>query len=242
MKNNRTHSLVSFLSYTVGIVIGLFLIIIATWADMESAFYGFSRYAEAGLDGFSCPVLMTSDETGTISLSVSNKTDRVLTPSIKTDISTPILPLEIDEKIELAPGESKKLTWSVGPDNIDLGHFIFAKAMVYSVYPIANQEATCGIYILDLPGSGRVILPILVVLSILGMGWGLYEINKAGELNDWPERNFRALAFMAAMVVLGFGVSFWGGWVPAVLLVAAVVLLIITLLVSLLMSERRKHW
>ncbi|HSO12335.1 MAG TPA: hypothetical protein VLT51_08160 [Anaerolineales bacterium] len=241
MKNNRISSLLVFPAFGVGVIVGLYLIVIAAWADMESAFYGFSRLADAGLDGFSCPVMMTREEMGTVSLTVSNKTDSPIRPAVKAEISTSLLTEESLDNIKLAPGESKKLTWPVGPENIDLERFIFAKALVFSAFPLPNREATCGIYIINLPGSGRVILFVLVALSLLGMGWGLYRINKTGALNEWVEKHVRPMAFLAAVVVLGIVVSFRGGWVPSILLLAVALLLIIILLGSFFMSERRKR-
>jgi hypothetical protein len=219
--NNRTPlTLLALTSYVIGAVIGLFLVFIATWANMESNFYGFPRLADAGLGGFNCPVLMTRNDTGTISLTVKNTTDNKLSPSIKTMISTPALPEEHLENLELAPGESRKLEWSVGHGNIDLGEFIFAKVLMYSAYPLPSKENTCGIFILNLPGSGKVILPILVLLSILGMGWGLFEMNKFGVSNERLEWFVRPMVFLAIVIILGFALSFTSRWIPSALVLA----------------------
>jgi len=239
--NNRTSSLIVFLSYIVGIVIGLYLIIIAVWADMESALYGFPRLAGAGLGGFSCPVLMTGNETNRVSLKVSNPLDQSISPSIKIMISTSTVADEFLENVELAPGESKILEWTVGPDNIDLEQFIFAKALMYSAYPLPSKEDTCGIFIINLPISGKVFLPVLVVISLLGMGWGLYGINRLGVSNSWLEKNFRPMAFLAIILALGFSVSFMVGWIPSILLLAVALLMVFILLGSFFMNERRKR-
>ena len=238
--NKRISPFVS-LSYVVGVVLGLYLVVVSTWADFEAAFYGFSRLAEAGLRGFSCPVLIARDEMSSISLRISNTTDSMISPVIKTEISTSLVVQEFQEGLELAPGESKKLTWAVGPENIDLGNFIFAKALVFSAYPLPNREATCGVYVINLPGSGRVILSVLVVLSLLGMGWGLYGLNKTERSNAWLENHIRAMLFLTLVIVVGMVVSFWGGWVPSILLLAVSLLLIIILLGSFFMSERSKR-
>jgi len=193
-----------------------------------------------GLDGFSCPVLMTRDETSSVSLKVSNTTDNSISPVIKTEISTSMVIQEFQESLELAPGESKKLSWSVGPENIDLGNFIFAKTLMFSAYPFPNRETTCGIFIVDLPGNGWVILSILLVLSLLGMGWGLYEMNKVNDATKWVTGHVRPMAFLSFMIVLGFVASFLGGWVPSILILAIIVLMIVILLGSLFLSERRK--
>lgn len=236
---NRTLSFLVVPSYIVGVIVGLYLIVIAGWADMESAFYGFSRLAEAGLRGFNCPVLMTSGEEGVISLTVSNSTDNRISPSIRTEISTSLSAEEFLENVELAPGEAKRLEWSVGPRNVDLGGFIFAKALFFSAYPLPNRETTCGVYVIDLPISGKVVLPVLVAISLLGMGWGLYGMNKS--FSEWMMKYFRGLVFLAIVVVVGLVVSFVGGWVPSILLLAVSLLLIVILLGTLFLSERKRR-
>lgn len=220
-----------FLSYVTGAAIGLFLILTVTWADMEAASYGFSRLAGPGLDGFNCPAWMTREETSRITLNISNTTDGPIRPAVRTMISTPFVYNESVEYVQLAPGESKKLEWEVGPKNIDLKHFIFAKAVIYAAYPLPSRETTCGIYILDLPGRGRVILPVLLGLSLLGLGWGLYGIRKDGHPRGWLVKNNRSLMFLAALMGLGFVVSLLGGWLPGGI-VLMLVLLVITILIG----------
>ena len=155
MKTKSQSLLPALLSYMIGATIGLLLLGISAWADMEATFYGFDRLANAGLGGFQCPILMTRQETQSISLNISNPTDRRISPSVRTQISTPALPEQVTETIVLEPGQSQRLEWAVGPENIDLGRFIFAKTLLYSSHPLPSEEATCGIFILDLPGSGR---------------------------------------------------------------------------------------
>jgi hypothetical protein len=217
-----------FLSYVTGAVIGLFLILTVTWADMEAASYGFSHLAESGLGGFNCPAWMTREETSRLSLTLSNTTDGPIRPAVRTMISTPLAYNESVEYVQLAPGESKNLEWEVGPGNIDLKHFIFAKAVVYAAYPLPSRETTCGIYILDLPGRGRMILPVLLGLSLIGLGWGLYGFRTWGHPKGWLAKNNRSLKFLAALVGLGLPVSLMSGWLPGVI-VLVLVLFVITI-------------
>jgi hypothetical protein len=220
--------------------VGLFLILIAAWADMEATSYGFARLANAGLRGLSCPVLMTRNETRMISVTVSNTTGGRISPSIKTQISTSLLPEQFLENIELAPGKSKRLEWAVGPENIDMGSFIFAKVLLYSAYPVPSKEATCGIFVIDLPGNGRVILPVLLMLSLLGMGWGLHQINQFRAFSKWATKHLGSMAFLALTIVLGIIISFMGSWVPAVLVLVVALLISVILLSSLLLSDQKK--
>ncbi len=161
-------------------------------------------------------------------MTISNTTDDPIRPAVRTMISTPLASSESVEYIQLAPGESKKLEWEIGPGNIDLKHFIFAKAVVYASYPLPSQETTCGIYILDLPGRGMTILPVLIGMSLIGSGWGLYGIRKWGHPRGWLAKNNRSLAFLAVLVGLGLVVSLLGGWLPGVI-VLVLVLLVITI-------------
>lgn len=240
MKRNSHSLLLDFASYMVGATIGLFLIFVATWADLEATSYGFERLANGGLGGLSCPILMTRDETSKISFTVSNPTEDQISPSIKTQISTSLLPQEFLENLRLAPGASESLEWGVGPENIDLKNFIFAKVLLYSAYPLQSREATCGIFILNLPGRGQAILLILILLSILGMGWGLYRIHQFRFSNPGAAKHLAPMSFLAVTIGAGLVISFTGKWLLAVLVMVVLLLTIVILLSSLLLSERKK--
>jgi hypothetical protein len=56
--------------------------------------------------------------------------------------------------VDLAPRESATLTKKIGAENVDLDRFIFVKALMYAAYPLPDQEATCGVFILPMRGSG----------------------------------------------------------------------------------------
>ena len=232
MKYNQLPLLLSFAFYGLGVVVGLFVIFVATWADMESSAYDFPRLANAGLDGLHCPVLMTPDETGTISLDVSNTTEDRISPLIKTQISTRLLPEQFIEDVQLTPGESKRLEWSVDAENIDMGNFIFAKVLLFSAYPLPTREATCGIFVLDLPGTGRMIVPVLIVLSLISMGWSLHHLNRLSISNKRRKKHLGSMIFLAMTIGLGLVLSFIGGWILSVLVLVVSMLLIIILLGS----------
>jgi hypothetical protein len=239
MKNFQLSLPIAVSVYVLGLFLGSFLVLVAAWADMESTVYGFERLASAGLGGFQCPLLMTPSETGTISLRVSNRTENPISPSIRTQISTPALPEEALENLRLAPGEWTRLSWSVGPENIDLQRFIFAKVLLFSAFPVPSQETTCGIFIINLPGTGKVILPVLIVLSLAGMGWGLYTMNALRLSHEWLRKRIGSLAFLALMVLLGLVLSFMGGWVLPLLVLVVALLVMIILLGTLLTGKPR---
>ena len=229
--------LLAFLSYGIGVAVALLLVIVAVWADMEATVYGFERLAGGGLHGLTCPIMMARNETRTIHLNVSNPTEGRISPSIKTQISTRLVPVEFLETFALAPGESKELEWQVGPQNIDLGRFIFAKVLLYSAYPLPSQETTCGIFIVNLPGDGRVILSVLIALSLVTMGWSVQQLNRYRASNEWLGKYFGGLIFLAALASLGLIISLIGSWIVALLMMLLALLTIVILLGSLLLAD-----
>ncbi|HNO31209.1 MAG TPA: hypothetical protein PKI78_05440 [Anaerolineales bacterium] len=220
MRNQTSRNNTFFIVYVIGALLGLTLTVLATWADVEAAFYGFDRTGGDQMNTLSCPILMTSRETSAFSIKVSNRTDRNLSPSIKTDISTRAAPISSYEPIKLAPGETKKMEWSIGPENQDLGRFIFARAWVYAAYPQPDLENTCGIFILPLPGKGTFYTWAMILLSLAGMGYGLYGFKKASP-------NIALPAFLTVVVVAGLLIDFQGIWLAGVLILAVSLLVIV---------------
>ena len=227
---NTTFRYNLFLSlFLFGVVCGLTLTVLSTWADLEAANYGFIRRAKGGLTGFRCPVLMTKGETNVISIKVTNSTDGKLSPAIRTALSSPTTIFEFTDFVELQPGESATKEWAIGPENVDLKHFIFADVLVYASYPIRDREETCGIYIVGMPGKGVFYTWGLVVLSLLGMGGGLNGLNQLKDEDGSGKNTARQLVFLTIVIVLGFITVFMGWWIQGILtLVISLLFILIT--------------
>lgn len=237
---NKTKRYNLFLTlFILGAVSGLVLTALATWADLEAAYYGFPRRASARLSGFSCPILMTANESNVISLKIKNPTDGKLSPAIRVSTSSPVTAFEFTDNIELAAGESATREWSIGPENLDLKRFIFANALIYSSYPLPDREMTCGVYVLKLPGSGVIYTGLLVLLSLLGMGIGLYGVYQA----QGPEQSgvdvARQLMFMTVIVLFGLVTAFIGWWLQGLL--TLVISILFVLIAAGLFINRSTH-
>jgi len=237
MRINQTTPILGLLIYILAVVTGLLLIGISTWGDMEADSYGFPRRSSATLGGLNCPILLTRDEPGEISLSVANPTDIPLHPSVRTEISADFDPQVLNESLDLAPGESKKLEWSLQSENIVLGSFILAHVQVYATYPIPNREKTCGILIMDLPGSGRAIVIALTAFTLIGLGWGLYSMSESGLLKNRAPLTWKAILFLAVLIVGGLIFSLMGSWIPSIGILVLSVLISILLLNLTLFRE-----
>jgi hypothetical protein len=242
MKNNRMFPTIVVLSYLVGVVLGLFLVVVSTWADLESTFYGFFHRTNTRFDGLTCPILMTPNETASFSVTVTNTADRALSPTIKVDTSARGALFSSIERLSLEPGESEQVFWDIGPENIDIDRFIFAQVYVYSFYPIPDSENTCGIFIVNLPGNGTVIAWAMAGLSLLGMGFGLSGLKKFPGLTHRGAGNiWNSMMFLSLVIVIGLVASFMGWWVQGGFLLIVAVLLVVIMLGQLLLHFRSDY-
>ena len=225
MNNKNYPQNLHILFYTVGAILGLAVTFFATWADLEASYYGFDRTGGVRLSSLSCPIFMTANETTTISVRLKNSTDKKVSPSIKVDLSSPITQISSIEKTEIAPGETKRLAWAIGPENIDLQRFVFARIWTYAAYPVKDQEANCGVFVLPLPGSGVVYTWSMVILSLLGMGYGLFVKRNLKSPGRNPD--YERFSFLAIVITLGLVVSYLGLWLAGVLVLVLAFLVIV---------------
>jgi hypothetical protein len=191
------------------------------WADLEANFYGFSRQTSIPVPGLTCPVMLTAKENGIVSIKVTNTAGHSLTPNVKTEISTPLTYQESIDVIKILPGESAALKKEVGPENIDLGHFIFVDVLVYSAYPMPKEESMCGVFILPFNGSGAVYLTIGTFLSLLWVGFGLHFLRRIG----LPKNIINPLQFIALLIVLGMAAGYLGWWLPTIFVFVVLILI-----------------
>jgi hypothetical protein len=191
----------------VGIVIGLLLAIPAIWADWESASYGFARRSNTTFQGLRCPVFMGRDEHQVVSVRVHNQTDKPISPAVKIVVSTAEVFESKVEFIKLAPGEQITLQRSVGPENIDLGQFIFVNAQIYTAYPMPDQENTCGIFVLPITDHGSLILVVGTFLSILFMASGILLLHRRW-ISVSQSRSWTFLAIVTLLTMF-FGLMGW---------------------------------
>lgn len=217
---NRRKSMMLVSLALAGLFIGLLLALLAVWADYESTSYGFMKRANAPLRGLSCPAFLGKSEGGVISIKVSNSTDGPLSPSVRTEISTSQFPDSQLEFLQLGPGESAVVQRTVGPENIDLGFFIFVSAATFSMYPTPDRENTCGIVVLPLETGGSLIMTLGSIVSILLMSIGSFLLYK----NEASTNRSRALLFMVVATALALVFVYIGWWVQPLFLIIMVVL------------------
>ncbi|MFN3742880.1 MAG: hypothetical protein ACK4VW_09465 [Anaerolineales bacterium] len=221
------------ITFAFGVLLGFILATGLTWAQIEASFYGFPHYSDRSLSGFSCPRLMTRDEQAEIHLQISNPGQSPLRQMIGVVISAPG-PLVSDQQVvSLQAGERKVLSWSVSAkQNLDLGFFIFARAYRYPTYLAPMAQATCGILVLSLPGSGKAILPIWLILV------GVLLVPRLAKDKEFLTAQnaliYRALALATALSLF---TALKGWWSLGLLSLVTQVILIAVILAHHLLSR-----
>lgn len=213
--------------FIVGAAIGFFLSVGAVWANLEASFYGFNKLTNERLDSLRCPPYMTINETATISVRLTNTTDRTINQLVRAQFSTPALIISTDTARSMPPGATEVFSWQVDRNNVDLERFVFASVYRFSNYPMPAQQSICGIFVLPLPWlTGLQFVIITGLLSIAGLvvGWRLWEQGNK-PVRDHALEASRAMQFMLGLVPLTMLVSLMGIWILGLMLLVVYLLM-----------------
>jgi hypothetical protein len=217
---------VGFIIFSVAILVGIILTLLRAIPDLEATMYGFIKYGYPRIFSLTCPVLMTPGDREPVSIRLHNTLDRNLNYFIETQFSSPILIISSDQNLDLAPGESKVLSWEVGQENVDLGNFIFARVFTSAATTNGFHESTCGTFVINLPfAGGPVIYFSVLALAVLGTVIGFWLWRKNCEMSDPAAlSNFWWMRLMMVVVAIGIITALIGFWFVAFLMVALALL------------------
>lgn len=210
----------------LGILLTMGLAAAGTVADLEATFYGFPLWAEEPLPGFRCPVLMTREETGTVTVILRNPTDRPIPFTARAEISTGGPARQVREQVEVAPGGKARVDWAVTSADIDLKYFVFVNGMTNPTYPFPYRQSMCGIMVLDVPGiTGTQVLALVLIVGLASMAGGMLLWVKGNQPLEGKKRSATtAMAFLALVVLTALILSILGAWVLGVILLALALL------------------
>ncbi len=232
MKNTGLR-IFSIIIFSVGVLVGMALFIAGTWADVESVFYGFTRYGNKITSSMHCPVLIARAETATITATFKNTTDQLVRPTVRFQASNVSLFRTETARLSLEPGQEERLEWTVSSDDMVLDRFIFAKIFSFASYPIRDVEQTCGILVLDLPGlTGGQLTAAAIAVSLIGLvcGSALWAVAHK-PLKDRSQEAMRAMITLTVTIALGM-VSVWLAWWLLGVLLAALCLILTGVIIA----------
>jgi hypothetical protein len=221
----------STIFFSAGILAGMVMFILMNWAYFEATyFFGTLAPADKTLTTLRCPLLMTTADTGVVSLKITNSTDRDLPILIQTEFSYFDAATLDRTTYPFKAGETRTLSWPVASDNIAFGHLILARVYVFSAYTLPSLGSTCGTVVVDLHRITGIELFILVLgasLVCIGAGWGLWVAgNRPLQVDAQIAR--RAMVYFTVVVVLGLLAGFFGWWGLGIICAAGCLLLIIS--------------
>jgi hypothetical protein len=226
--------------YFFGILITLALGSVTIWGDLEASLFDVSIQAQRNLDSLRCPVLITRHETGQITASFENTSQRPVNRAIRANISDGFVTLIREENLQLPlqPGERQSWVWEVTADDAAYNYLILARINTLRQSPMPSKSGACGILVVPIPWvSGQKIVIgwlALGLAAIVGGGW-LWRRATPTPIQWHPVLVGSAAMSLAVIAVLILGLM--GLWIPGVILLAIFVLLLITVASQLLMES-----
>jgi hypothetical protein len=214
---SRPQRTFGILLFGIGVLLSTLLAALLTWANYEAAFYGFQLLPGDHFDGLTCPPLMTRHETGTVRVEIRNPSQKAIDPVVRIDVSTREVPESREEKVVVEPGKTQVLEQPITAQNIDLGFFIFAKAFRYPAYPLSKADATCGIFIIDMPFlNGTQLFYLWLALGLIFTPLGLWMWS-ASLKPEGAGRMINAAKALAVIVMANLFLAVQAIWPLAIL-------------------------
>jgi hypothetical protein len=217
--------------FCAGVLAGMVMFILMNWAYFEASFYfGYSAPADKKLTNLRCPLVMTTSDTGEVTMSVTNTTKMDLSIPVQIELSYYGAANLVNTAYPVSAGETRSLSWPVTSDNLVFGHLVMARVYQFSAYTLPSRTNTCGTVMVALPGvTGMEVFISMLVFSLGGLaaGWGLWLAGNR-PLQGEGIIATRAMTFFTIIVVLGFLGGILGWWGLGLICAAGVLLLTIS--------------
>lgn len=230
------------LIFTLGVLAGLFLLIMMVWGDLEASLFSRGLEADKSLTSLHCPVFISPQETGLVTARLRNPTEMDWERFVRVNISEGFVTLtrELTSSIPVKASNSQKVQWEVYPEDAAYDRIIFFRVYINAKYPYPSLGSSCGILLLDwwgLTGMQILVGTILAFLGLTGIGFLLLKVNTSrSDENAWHAIN--AMVALAVIVTLGLIISYLSVWVVGLLLLAAA-LLMAGIIIGRRLSHRR---
>lgn len=228
-KHKKIFSIVGKLAFLLGILSGTLLSGMFVWVNLEQYLYGFDSLGRTPIRTLKCPLILLKSETGKIRASFKNDLDRTMQFNLRIDLSTPTGIDSTRSMVSIDIGKTQQYEWEVSSNNITRHIFIFAKVFAYASYKMPFREASCGIWVVDIPHlTGQQFYQLLLSITLLGILIGQVFL----EFGDQPRRGNRmhihdALRFCALLVLLTLFACLQAWLIIGILLLIAIVVIVV---------------
>jgi hypothetical protein len=163
--------------FIIGVLSGLILISLTTWAGQESAFFEPTSAYDKGLPGLHCPLMIANDQESSISVTLKNPSSYQVSPLTRAHITSGFV-LLIDEYSDtppIPPGGETTRSWKITPADAAYKSLVMARVFVERSFPLPSRTGACGVLVLPFGGiPGEAVALGLVLVSLAGMGLGVF--------------------------------------------------------------------
>ncbi len=225
--------LLALVLYVLGLLLMLAVAAIMLWPQLELLFFDRPLIVEERMPAgaLRCPLAVTRHEDATLAVSFTNERDRDERFRARARISQLSARLvdDFDQWVELAPGQSTEVRWSLDPESAAFGRMILARVHVSRRGSIAPQQRACGMMLLALPlftGTQYVLGMALGGLLLLAASAFLWAGGRT-PAEMWQDVAIRRRALLAGTVAAAMVAGILYLWVAAafLLLLAAILLI-----------------
>ena len=236
--------------FIVGFLIGLIFISLGLWSDLEAgAFWGTREAAafdssipmDASLKGLTCPVLITLQETATISTRVENRLDQTIEVILQTDLSNPdpfIEAIRDSQIIQLNPREQRQFSWKANIQNLKFNRLILARTyLINEQLRIPARTSHCGVLVVNHTWlSSQQIIVISIIASLIGMMVGIFLwLKDKRPLKDRARRSAYTMLALAILTLAGILATLAGAWFLVIVFLLLILLLLLAMLENTIM-------
>jgi hypothetical protein len=231
--------------FCVGVLIGMSILGLSVYADFEAALFDIPEVAEKSITPFSCPILLDADEVGIVKAKIKNDSPELIqyeTIGYFSLVSTGYHRQD-SHQFFFGPNEEKTITWQISAEDTRSRDLILVKVYLIDGDSIPAQEASCGVYVFNLPGqiTGGQMSAIFHTLGAVLMIWGvfLWRMCTNPKLGIKPEVTGGVIGLIAA-ILSGLLTNWLGFFALAVGLFYLSVLLVGVMIPHLIFSRRRE--
>jgi len=221
----------AFPLFAIGALSGMLLGAATAAARLEAeTFFGFDYKTRETFQEMECPLILTGDTVGTISITLFNPNEKEIEPLFQVAIGSEkdfSLFHYFRERKYIPSGESQTMQWTVTKDDAVYKHLILVQVYQFAAFKTSARSGACGILYLDVPFSGTFVLISIIAVSIAGMALGIIlniRANKSAPARK--TRVLRALTIMAISATLTMVTGILGIWILTLLFFVVSVLLI----------------
>jgi hypothetical protein len=230
-------SLAAILLFLVGVFLEIAFSGRVLWGEIEARTYISSPSGSLGLT-LKCPLVLSRNETGTISALILNSLDEEVLPVVTASLSRNTSPKEISGTLMLAPHTSQVMQWQVDASNTVFGRLILVNISQRKYRDLPAREGYCSILFLDLLGmKGRLILILLCSVCLLCIiaGSALW-LRLHAPLQEQDNALARPFASLAALATLALIAALWRWWGLIIILDGLALILIVVIFTEVLFN------